>query len=765
MQLLEKMPESFSPPQERKVVTTCTIDCGAKCPLIHHVNEGVITKISVWKDGQNPPLQACFKGLNYHWKAYAPDRLKYPLIRVGERGEGRFRRVSWEEALDTVAGQIKRIGETYGPNSILNACSAGSGGLVHSTHGSSSPDAPPSVMKLLNMLGGKTTIATALSDQGAHFAAQVTYGVDDRSDANNFADMPNSKLIILWGFNPCGMRWGTTTVWHLLKAKKKGIKIVVIDPCRTETAKAFGDEWIPIRPGTDTAMMLAMAYTMITEELYDKVYVEKFVFGFDAFSDYALGTADGVPKTPQWAEKTTGVPAETIKRLAREFAANKPAAFIQGFAPGRTAYGENYHRVGIALQAMTGNVGVHGGSGSCGWKYGRRGFTGHATPAEPLDGSQVWYKDRRLKWGGEGVEIVGGKWADAVLRGKAGGYPSDIKMIYVIGHNILTQRQNPAKGVEAFKKVEFVVCHEQFMTTSARYADVVLPVNTNLERNDISGGDGGAYAIYANKVIDSMYGSKTDFEILSELAARLGLADFNPKTEEEWLRSGFEESIIKDSMSYEEFREKGTVRLDHAYGEDKEPHIAFKKQIEDPENNPFPTPSGKIEIYSQRLERADFEAAREYSGVISQFGNVPKMPMFIEHEELPTSPKAQRYPLQLTTPHSNFRVHSQFVNIAPMKKYDKHEMWINPTDAASRRIKSGDRVKVFNDNGATRISAKVTDRMMQGVIRIYEGGWYKPGPDGVDEGGNANVLINDMLTSPAGSNNYNGALVEVQRES
>src|SRR5262249_52991434 len=158
-------------------------------------------------------------------------------------------------------------------------------------------------------------------------------------------------LIILWGFNPAGMRWGTTTVWHLQQARKKGIKIVVLDPCHTETVKALGDEWIPIRPGTDAAMMLAMAQVMITEDLHDRAYVDKFVFGFDAFRGYVLGDSDGSPKTPEWAEPITGVPAAIIRRLARDYATAKPAALIQGFAPGRTAHGENYHRIGIALQA------------------------------------------------------------------------------------------------------------------------------------------------------------------------------------------------------------------------------------------------------------------------------------------------------------------------------------------------------------------------------------------------------------------------------
>jgi len=730
---------------EKSVITTCTIDCGGRCPLLVTVKDGAITKISSFNDGEVPPLNACIRGIYHHYKVYAPDRLKYPLIRVGERGEGRFRRISWDKALDIVAREMKRIKETYGPEAIFEcAYNGGNGCILHLT------DWGGALYRLLNLFGGCTRFGTFTSEEGAKWASTFTYGISDGRDSNSWADLVNSKLIILWGRNVAEARHGSGSLYWFKLARDMGIKIIYIDPCCTDTVNLLKAEWIPIRPSTDTAMLIAMAYVLITKKMYDEKFVNRYVFGFDQYCDYVLGTTDGTPKTPQWAEEITGVSAKTIVRLSEEYARNKPAALIQGWSPGRTASGEQYHRAAIALQAMSGNIGISGGSGSCDGLE----LIGVANPIV-----KKWKANSLLRFGGIGVEIKNGTWAEAVLRGKEGGYPSNIKMIYVVGHDILTQRQNTKKGIDAFKKVEFVVCHEQFLTPTARYADIILPANTNFERNDIAfPWVKGDYAIFVHKAIDSLWDSKSDLEIVNVLAKKLGFSDFETKSEEELLKEFFEESILKEHVTYRELKRRGLIRW-----KSSKPRIAFEKQIADPNSYPFPTPSGKIEIFSQRLKQMDFNSGH-YSGVTPDYRYIPFIPKFMSCEELPNAPRAKKYSLQLITPHSRYRAHSQFYNIPKLKQLYEHTAWIHPNDAKNRGIRQGDNIRIYNDQGAIIVKAEVTERIMPGVVRCYEGTWHDPDEQGIDRGGCVNVLVNDLLTSYAGVSNFNTCLVEIAKE-
>ena len=733
----------------KEVVTTCTLDCGGSCPLKVRIEKGIIRSITPYDDGGEPPIRACFRGLHFNHRVYAPDRLKYPLLRVGKRGEGKFRRVSWDEALDRVSDEMKRIKSVYGPEAILECAYSGSFYcLLH-------PTLWGAPYRLLNAFGGRTAFGTLTSNTGASWASTYTYGEILGDDSNSFSDIVNSKLIILWGFSPGDNRFGSETMHWLKKAARMGIRIICIDPCKTDTVNQLKAEWLPIRPGTDTAMLVAMAHVMITENLWDGEFVDRYTYGFDQFRDYVLGIEDGLPKTSEWAERISGVSAGIIGKLARDYATVKPAALIQGWAPGRTANGEQYHRAAITLQAMTGNIGISGGSGSCaGSQY--KGANGMPSLALLILG-QLILDGSRLTFGGGGAEIKPGKWADAVLKGKKGGYPSDIKMLYIAGHNLLNQRQNVNKGVQALKKVEFIVCQEQFMTPTARYADVVFPVTTNFERDDISlPWSKGCYAIYANKVIEPMWDTKSDLDIARLLAHRLCLDNFDTRTDDELLREIFDSSFLREYATYDEFKEKGLLRME------KESVVAFKEQIRDPDHHLFATPTGKIEIYATSLDRMDANNS-SFSSVTPDFRKIPRIPKFIDCEEMPYSLKSKRYPLQLTTPHHKHRVHSQLFNIPKFKEKYRHEAWMNPMDASARGISTGDEIKIYNDQGAIKVLAAVTDRIMPGIIRCYEGAWYDPDANGVDSGGCVNVLIDDMLTSPAGASNFNSCLVEIEK--
>lgn len=725
--------------QEKIVMTTCSSHCGGTCILRVHVKDGVIARIET-DDGEEPQFRACLKGRAYRQRVYAPDRLKYPMKRVGKRGEGRFERISWDEALDTVAGELIRVKQTYGNAAIFFK---GSGGDQAAVHGQAV------IGRLLSMFGGYTTNWGYYSYEGGVFAELATYGtLMARNTRDNFLD---SKLILLWGFNPVDSISDTGAAWFLAQAREKGARIIAIDPRFSRSAAAFAHQWIPIRPGTDAAMMMAMAHVMITEGLHDQRFLDTYTLGFEKFRDYILGHEDEVPKTAEWAEPICGVPAQTIVQLGREYATAKPAALVCGIAPGRTAYGEQYHRVAITLAAMTANTARQGGDPAS------RSWMGDTTDAfpfmklgpaggmpNPLDSVQPIPKNvlpaRRKYFRGTGIATQA-KIADALLRGKSGGYPDDYKLLYIVNTNYPNQYLNINRVVQSFDMMEFVVVHEQFMTPAARFADILLPSNTYMERDDATTGGAIPYYGCMNKVVDSLHESKSHLEIARLLAPRLGIQNFQPKTDEELLQSVIKGSTVPD---YQDFRSKGShkVRLGG-------PHQAFRKQIEDLRNNPFPTASGKIEIFSQQL--ADLRDPM-----------VPPIPKYIESWEGPRDPLTAKYPLQLVTSHGPVRAHSQFHTIPWLRELVRQTVTINAKDAEARGIRDGDLVRVFNDRGRMVIPATITERIMPGVVDVPQGAWFDPDENGVDRGGCANVLTRDE-SSPAGAFCTNTTLVQVER--
>jgi len=725
-----------------EVMVRCTsaFDCGGRCPMRAYVKDGVITRME-GDDLSDPDqqLRACWRGRAYrHW-IYHPDRLLYPMKRVGEKGDGKFERISWDEALDTVVKQLHRVKETYGNSSIFY----GGGGHMGALHTAGS------LVKALAMFGGFTASYGNISSEGAVWAVMSSYG--DVMVGHSREDLLNSKLIIMWGWDPVRMISGTDCVYNLIKAKEKGIKIICIDPRFNDTVATFASEWIPIIPGTDAAMMVAMANVMIKENLYDKAFLDKYTVGFDKFSDYVMGIEDGIEKTPAWAEKITNVPAETIIKLAREYAAAKPAALMDCQGPARAAMGEQYNRCAITLTAMTGNIGKNGGSacgGLMGIPYGHMfrsaGIPGMRNPAEAGGPSIRGTLDLNLRLV---KRIHVNKVFDGFLEGTAGGYPADIKMLWVAGGNMLNQRGNTNKGVRALKGLEFMVAQDMFITPTARYADIILPVKTFAEKNDLTRPwPSGPYFTYANQIIEPLGECRTDWEIGIMLAEKLGYENFNDHTEDEWLRLFIDNNpeYQQHIHDYDKFKEEGIhrVKID-------EPYVAFKKQIEDPENNPFQTPSGKIEIFSQRV--ADINDPM-----------LPPVPKYIGSWEDRNDPLTEKYPLQLLTPHPRVRVHSTLQNVDWLVEVDPHVAWINTVDAEARGIRTGDEIYVFNDRGKLTIKAWVTRRIIPGVISIYEGAWYDPDENGVDRGGCVNVLTNDEY-SPGGAAALKTALVEVSK--
>ena len=534
---------------------------------------------------------------------------------------------------------------------------------------------------------------------------------------------------------------------------------MVIDPRLTDTAATFADEWLPLRPTTDAALFVAMAYVLITEGLCDHDFLDRYCVGFDeqhlpagvpagsSFEWYVLGRSDGVPKTPEWASGPTGIDANAIRNLARQYALLRPAQLLQGLGPQRQAHGEESVRAGIALACMTGNLGVPGGGWGGGEGVRRLGIpvSGLPTGVNPVK-----------------ARIPVFLWTDAVVRGTGmtaadgvenGPLASNIKFIFNLGSNALLNQHadvnRTARILADESLLEFIVVSDQFLTPSARFADLVLPADHSLERADIGvPWSGERYIVFGNKVAEPPSECRHDYWWLSRVAERLGVGEAftEGKTEEEWLRQIVRDARQADPQfpSYEELSEKGVYR------KDPEEYVAFEKEIRDPAAHPFPTPSGKIEIFSRTLynmQRAD----------------IPAVPQYIPAWEGPEDASASRYPLQCIGPHSKRRTHSTWDEDPWMEEAEPQEMWISPADAAARGIGQGDRVKVFNDRGALLARARVTRRIRPGVVAIPQGAWYTPGKDGVCRRGCINVLTSQRPTPLAHGNAQHTIRVEAQR--
>jgi anaerobic dimethyl sulfoxide reductase subunit A len=412
--------------------------------------------------------------------------------------------------------------------------------------------------------------------------------------------------------------------------------------------------------------------------------------------------------------------------------------------------GEQYTRCAMTLCAMTGNVGKPGGSAGGGLMviplahlFRAPGIPGMRNPAE-AGGKSVRgtldINDRLLK------RYHTNKVFDSILKGTAGGAPFDAKFAWFVGCNLMNQRGNTNKAARALESLEFVVVNELFLTATARYADILLPVTSAAERSDlVRPWPSGDYYPYINQALEPMYECKSDLVIATEIAERMGFENFNPHTDDEWLKLFVENTpeMAHHIKDYDKFKTDAIHIVDLP-----EPVVAFRAQIEDPENHPFKTPSGKIEIFSQRV--AD----------IGRPDILPPIPKYLRTPEDPFDPLAEKYPLQLLTPHAKNRVHSGLHLVPWLREVEPHRAWINPVDAEPRGIKDGDKVHIYNDRGKVAIEAWLTERIVPGVVSIFQGAWYLPDEDGVDQGGCANTLTNDEH-SPGGAAVLNTSLVEV----
>ena len=777
------------------VVTSCAHNCGSRHALIAHKKGDVIVRISTddgrfQKDGffgkdteEEPQLRGCLRGRSYRQRLYSAERLLYPMMRVGERGEGKFKRVSWDAALDFVATKMLEIKSRYGPQALLDQSYAGASyGVLHK-----SDQIEGLLGRFLGMFGCRTSSWSVPSYQGTTTSSRWTFGtIEDGNEDDTYA---HSKLMIMWGWNPAYTFHGGNTFYYMRLAKQRGCKFVLVDPQYTDSAATYDAWWIPIRPNTDAAMMAGMAHHIFTNNLQDQDFIDSFCMGMDEgtmpawaantvngrenFKDYILGKYDGQPKTPEWASEICGVSAEDIRKLAHMYATTKPAALKASWAPGRNAYGEQYNRMAAALQAMTGNIGVLGG---CAEGVGK---AWHAEAvAYPYDQwANIWF-----------ASIKSDRWAHIVLnypnvtREEAGLWPRDdqfdgvvpnIRGIFWQGSNWFNQLTNINKEIEAIRNLDVVVCMDSTITPSGLFADVLLPVATHFERHDVAlPWYKGHYYIHRPKVIEPMGESKTDFQIFTELAYRIGEKDpqgygmfgktYNPKADRSYFfdNDPVDEAYLGDwwqdvqshqhvDMSWEEFKRHGIYkfRLDR-------PHVAFRDQIE--KGARFNTPSGRIEILCTELAYIDDWTKTRYGY------HVPSIPKWIEPWESLNSSKTSKYPFHLVSPHPRWRTHSIFNNCSWLRETYEQEATINASDARKLGINTGDTVEIWNERGRVVVPAYVTERVMPGVAVLHEGAWIDLDENGVDRAGNPDMLTLDD-PSPAGAFAYNTVLCNIRK--
>jgi anaerobic dimethyl sulfoxide reductase subunit A len=735
-----------------------------------HVSDGEIKWVETDNTGNdeygNHQVRACLRGRSMRRRVYNPDRLKYPMKRIGARGEGKFKRITWDEAFTEIAGNINRIKKEYGNEAIyLNYGTGTLGGTVTKSW----PPGGSLIARLMNLNGGY------LNHYGDYSSAQIAEGLSHTyggwANNNSPSDLENTKLIVQFGNNPAETRMsGGGVIHHFMEGKERSnARLIVIDPRYTDTAGGREDQWIPIRPGTDTAFIAAMAHVMIEEELIDQAFLDTYCVGFDSttlpksapansdYKSYILGLgADGVEKTPKWASTITGIPEDIIIKTAREIGSTKPCAIIQGWGIQRTANGEIASRAIAMLSLLTGNVGINGGGSGAREGSSSIPFVRFPTLQNPIETSIPMFL-----------------WTDAITRGpemtaiKDGIRGKDkldvpIKFIWNYAGNCIINQHSDINRTHTIlqddKTCEMIVVVDNHMTSSAKYADIVLPDLTTSEQSDFcmdASAGNMPYFIFASQAIKPQFEAKSIYDICTGLADKLGVKEAftEGRDQEGWLRHLYQLTRDQDPSlpEFDAMREQGIYKR-----KVEEHYVAYKEFRNDPEANPLSTPSGKIEIYSEKLAELASTWTLESDEVIHP------LPIYVPNFEGYEDSKTGNYPLQLTGFHYKARAHSTYGNVSLLKDAALQEMWMNPMDAQSRGIKNGDLIRIFNDRGELHIAVKVTPRMMPGVVALGEGAWYAPDGQKVDHGGCINVLTTQRPSPLAKGNPQHTNLVDVQ---
>ncbi|MDJ0514188.1 MAG: molybdopterin-dependent oxidoreductase [Methyloceanibacter sp.] len=704
---------------ETKIVRgACPQDCPDTCAFLYHVEDGKLVEVTGDPDHPMTRGGLCVKLKNFAEHHYNPDRLLHPMKRVGPKGSGQYERISWDEALETIRSKWTKIIEEYGSKAIMPHAYLGHQGTLN---GLTSGDA------FFNRLGS-TIAEKTYCESGSSTAWIMTVGPTGGLDVESLA---YSKYIIVWGMN---MLNTNLHAWpFILEAREKGAKVVVIDPVRTRTAKQ-ADWHIPIKPGTDGALALGMMNVIIGEKIYDEDYVAKYTLGFDELA------ARAAEFPPERVSEITGIPAEDIRTLAREYATTQPSAIRQGVAVERSPGGGDAIRLITMLPALTGA-----------WRHVGGGTVEMPIWEFPFNFDFMCRPD----WIRSDARVVNELDLGAALTGALELDPP-IKSLFVYNSNPVSQAPNASQIVEGLKREDlFTVTSELFLTDTAKYSDIVLPAAMQGEQYDLMVTWGHLYVMLNQPAIDPPGECVSNVELFRRLAETMGFNDEHFRlSEDEMLMGSYDWSApAMEGITLEKLKERGWMRLNVGMPDERAPHAEGE----------FKTPSGKCEFASSAAANGDFVVGVWRSGYEgSQPGTpVDAVPNYIPPEESPeVNPElGERFPLNLLSPKPHAFLNTQYGNEKTQQLRQGEQMIvINPDDASSRGISSGSYVHVFNDRGSFEAVAQVSDDVLAGMIVTNVGHW--PGLNRTGTAVNSTTAPRHANLGQAGA--YSDNLVEVR---
>jgi len=693
-----------------------------------------------------------------------PTRVDRPYVRRGwlDRGPGgtgrgseEFVPVSWPTALDAVAAELRRVYADHGPEAVYGGSYGwSSAGRFH--------HAQSQLHRFLNSLGGYVKHYGSYSHGTSkallpHVIGKLDHVLFRATSWEQIA--AHTELVVAFGgisgknsiLSPGGVGRHRTRP-ALAAARANGCRFVSVSPLRDDTPAEAEPEWLAPRPGSDAALMLALAYVLMDDGLADTAFLDRYTVGYERFAAYLRGDADATPKTPEWAAGLTGVPAGTIRTLARDMAASRTLVTVS-WSMQRMRYGEQPLWLGVVLAAMLGQLGLPGGG------FGH----GYGSTAD------VGLTERRLNPPslpqGTGIDrfIPVARVADMLLHpgeefdfnGRRLTYP-DIRLVYWAGGNPFHHHQHLARLHEAFTRPDTVVVHEQFWTATARHADVVLPATMSVERDDFGAGKAEGLLFPMPALTEPPGEARDDYAIFTDLATRLGAAGTFTEGRDVrgWLRHLYEdwrERTGNELPPFDDFWAGDPIQLPPVEG-DQDLLADFRA---DPDTHPLTTPSGRVEIFSETIGGFGYD-------------DCPGHPVWREPEEWLGGPAAARYPLHLIANQPKTRLHSQLdvgEHSRKSKIAGREPVRLHPDDAAARGLRDGDPVRIFNDRGSCLAGLAVSTDVRPGVVQLSTGAWYDPDPSDprVCRHGNPNVLTADRPTSRLGQGcTGQHALVEVE---
>ena len=661
----------------------CPHDCPDTCSMVFEVEGEKL--ISVHGNKNHPATRGglCVKLKDYEKRHYHPDRILYPMRRTGPKGSKQFERISWDEALDEIVDRWKAIIAGYGPQAIIPYSYLGHQGLVHGLNGGDA---------FFNRLGA-TVCERTFCGEGSATAWVLTHGPSGGMDPESFV---HSKYIIIWGCNSVSTNLHH---WHFVQeARKRGAKVVVIDAYKSRTAKQ-ADWHIAPRPGTDGALAMALINTIIEEDLIDRDYVDQYTVGFDELAGRAS------TRTPEWAAGITGIPAEDIRTLAREYAGTKPAAIRIGVALERHYGGGQTIRAACCLPAITGA-----------WREVGGGMYQMTFWEHPYKLDVICRPD----FIPTGTRVVNNLQIGRALTGEMELDPPIMSMM-CWNSNPVTQAPECDKIVKGLLRDDlFLVSAEHFISDTAAYADIVLPASMGAEMEDIILSWGHNYLTYNTRCVASPGEAVPNNEIFRRLAARMGFEDERFKwTDSECLENFVDwDSPACEGIDLDYLRKHGFARLNIGSPDERAPHR---------EGN-FPTPSGKCELKSETAAKGNFVVGpfRQMYEDMQPGEPLDTLPDYVPNREsAQSSPElAKKYPLSIVSPKSHGFLNSCYANMKhKIEGQGEQFVLINRADAEPRGIKEGGRVRVFNDRGAFEGDARITDDVNPGVIVATLGYW------------------------------------------